>query len=66
MDQQFEYNVVKLLVPDIEGDQGYPPVPQLTDQEDQTIKKFTVDTMRTHLKKQIRKDRKKFKFAKSQ
>lgn len=66
MDQQFEQNVAKLLVPDIEGDQGYPPVPQLTDQEDQTIKKFTVDTMRTHLKKQIKKDRKKFKFAKSQ
>jgi hypothetical protein len=40
-----------VIVPDIEGDQGYPPVPQLSNDEVKTLKNFTIETMKTALRK---------------
>lgn len=44
--------------PDIEGDMGYPTVPQLTAEEQLTLDRWTTQTMRAGLRKQIKQKRK--------
>jgi tRNA nucleotidyltransferase/poly(A) polymerase len=44
--------------PDIEGDMGYPPVPQLTAEEQLALDKWTRQTMRAGLKTQIKQKKK--------
>ena len=41
------------MVPDIEGDCGYPQVPQLTEAEESVLKDWTVKTMKTQWSRQI-------------
>jgi phage FluMu protein gp41 len=54
------------LVPDIEGDLGYPQLPQLTEEEVKTLENFDKKTIKTKLSKQIKDKRKAAKRLKKQ
>lgn len=43
-----------MMVPDIEGDAGYPQIPFLTNEEESAIRNWQTDTLKESLKHQMR------------